>query len=196
MELQDAIRRRRMCRNFDERPIPDELRERLLANALRGPSAGFSQGFDLLALEGADQLGRFWSAISPDRGFEARGWPGVYRAPRVVVPLAQKDAYLERYAEPDKGWPDRDERRWPVPYWYVDTAFASMLILLTAVDLGLGALFFGLRDADALRRAFDVPADRDPIGAVALGYPAPDRPSASLRRGRRPAEQVVHRGRW
>jgi nitroreductase len=196
MELQDAIRRRRMCRNFDARPIPEELRERLLANALRGPSAGFSQGVDLLALEGADQLGRFWAAVSPDRGFEARGWPGVYRAPLVIVPLADKAAYLDRYAEPDKGWADRDERRWPVPYWYVDSAFAAMLILLTAVDLGLGALFFGLRDPEALRQAFGVPVDRDPIGALALGYPAPDRPSRSLRRGRRPAEQVVHRGHW
>jgi nitroreductase len=196
MELQDAIRRRRMCRNFDARPIPEELRERLLANALRGPSAGFSQGVDLLALEGADQLGRFWAAVSPDRGFEARGWPGVYRAPLVIVPLADKAAYLDRYAEPDKGWADRDERRWPVPYWYVDSAFAAMLILLTAVDLGLGALFFGLRDPEALRQAFGVPVDRDPIGALALGYPAPDRPSRSLRRGRAPAEQVVHRGHW
>jgi nitroreductase len=185
-----------MCRNFDGRPIPGELRERLLANALRGPSAGFSQGFDLLALEGADQLERFWSAVSPDRGFEARGWPGVYRAPLVIVPLAHKGAYLDRYAEPDKGWEDRDERRWPVPWWYVDTAFAAMLVLLTAVDLGLGALFFGLRDPDALRQAFGVPEDRDPIGAVALGYAAPDRPSKSLRRGRRPVEQVVHRGHW
>src|SRR5256885_1416548 len=84
--------------------VSGALREQLLANAVRGPSAGFAQGFDLLVVEGPDQLGRFWSAISPDRAFEARGWPGVYRAPLVVVPLADKAAYLERYAEPDKGW--------------------------------------------------------------------------------------------
>ena len=196
MELQDAIRRRRMVRSFEERPIPPALRERLLANALRGPSAGFTQGFDLLVLEGPEELERFWDAISSDRGFAARGWPGVYRAPLVVVPLAHKGAYLARYAEPDKGWTDRGEERWPVPFWYVDAAFATMLLLLTAVDLGLGALFFGLRDPAALRSAFGVPADREPIGAIALGYPAPDRPSASLKRGRRPLEEVVHRGGW
>src|SRR3712207_6969015 len=37
------------------------------------------------------------------------------RAPLLVVVLSSKDAYLDRYAEPDKGWTDRDETRWAVP---------------------------------------------------------------------------------
>ena len=71
-----------------------------------------------------------------------------------------------------------------------------MLVLLTAVDEGLGALFFGFEDPAAFKAAFGVPDAYDPIGAIAIGYPAPDRPSASLRRGRRPASQVIHRGGW
>ncbi|HEY3080116.1 MAG TPA: nitroreductase family protein [Chloroflexota bacterium] len=196
MQFQDVVRRRRMVRNFEERPVPPETLELILANAQRGPSAGFTQGLDLLVLVGPGQTGRFWAAVSPDRGFEGRGWPGVYRAPVVVVPLAHRQAYLDRYAEPDKGWTDRDGARWPVPYWYVDAAFATMLALLSAVDAGLGALFFGIREPAAFRAAFGVPDDREPIGAIALGYPAPDRPSRSLRRGRRPSESVVHRGGW
>jgi hypothetical protein len=31
------------------------------------------------------------------------------RAPLVIVPLACKDVYLDRYARPDKGFTDRDE---------------------------------------------------------------------------------------
>jgi nitroreductase len=196
VQFQDVVRRRRMVRNFEPRPIPVDLRETLLANAQRGPSAGFTQGVDLLVLEGAAELERLWGAISPDRGFELRGWPGVYNAPLVIVPFANRTAYLERYAEADKGWVDRAEARWPVPFWHVDAAYAAMLVLLTAVDLGLGALFFGVRDHDALRSAFGVPPDREPIGAIALGYPAADRASGSLRRGRRPPEEVVHRGGW
>ena len=46
------------------------------------------------------------------------------RAPLLIVPLSNKDAYLDRYAEPDKGWTDRDESRWPVPYWDVDAGMA------------------------------------------------------------------------
>ena len=196
MEFQEVVRRRRMMRSFSPVPVPPEARERILANALRGPSAGFTQGTELLVLEGEEQLARFWAAVSPDRGFERSGWPGVYRAPLVLVPFAHKDAYLDRYAEPDKGWRDRDEARWPAPFWHVDAAFGAMLALLTVVDLGLGALFFGVRDPAALRAAFGVPDGLDPIGAIAIGYPAPDRPSSSLKRGRRAIDEVVHRGEW
>jgi nitroreductase len=196
MEFQDVVRRRRMVRNFEDRPLPPGVLDRILDNALRGPSAGFSQGFELVVFEGAAQTGRFWAAVSPERGFERAGWPGVYRAPVVIVPLAHKQAYLDRYAEPDKGWTDRDEARWPVPYWYIDTGFAALLMLLTAVDAGLGALFFGIADAAAFRAAFGVPEAFEPIGAIALGYAAPARPSGSLRRGRRPRGRVVHHGGW
>lgn len=196
MDFQQVVRARRMVRNFEDRPIPAEATARILANMQRGPSAGFSQGFEFLVLEGPEQTARFWAAVSPDRRWEAMGWPGVYNAPLVIVPLSHKQAYLDRYAADDKGWADRDERRWPVPYWDIDTGFAALLALLTAVDVGLGALFFGITDHDALRSAFGVPQAYTPIGAICIGYPAPDRPSASLKRGRRAATDVIHRGQW
>ena len=119
-------------------------------------------------------------------------------APVVIVPLAHKDAYLDRYAEPDKGWTDRDEARWPVPYWHVDTGMAALLILQTAVDEGLGACFFGIpgEHVDAFREAFGVPADHVPVGAITVGHRTDD-PGArgsAARRERR--TDVVHRGRW
>jgi nitroreductase len=119
-------------------------------------------------------------------------------APVLVVCLSDKDAYLDRYAARDKGWTDRDEARWPVPYWDVDTGMAALLVLLTAVDAGLGGCFFGVPPErfDALRAAFDIPAGRTPVGVVSVGYPAPDRRSPSLRRGRRPLAEVAHEGRF
>ena len=127
------------------------------------------------------------------------GWlTGMRRAPLLVVPHGSRDAYLDRYAEPDKGRTDRDEARWPVPYWYVDAGFASLLMLLGAVDAGLGGCFFGIpaERIGTYRDAFDVPPEYTPIGAIAVGYPAPDRRSPSLRRGRRPVTEVAHWGRW
>ena len=120
-------------------------------------------------------------------------------APVVIVPLAHKDAYLDRYAEPDKGWTDRDEARWPVPYWHVDTGMAALLILQTAVDEGLGACFFGIpgEHVDAL-----------PRGVRGARRPHPDRRDhrraprrvhglAAARAARRERRtDVVHRGRW
>ena len=123
---------------------------------------------------------------------------GMMRAPVIIVPCSNRFAYLSRYAEPDKGWTDRDEAHWPVPYWHIDTGFAALLMLLTVVDEGLGACFFGVppERIPPFRAAFGVPADYMPIGAVSVGYRAPDRRSPSLRRGHRPVEDVVHRGSW
>jgi nitroreductase len=85
-----------------------------------------------------------------------------------------------------------------VPYWFVDTGFAALLLLLGAVDAGLGACFLGnFRGEEALAAALGVPDDRRYAGTVLLGEPGgDDPPSASLARGRRRAEDVVHRGRW
>ncbi len=141
---------------------------------------------------------RFWAATTTP-GTPSDSWlGGMSRAPLLLVPHASRDAYLDRYAEPDKGWTDRDEARWPVPYWYVDAGFASLLILLGAVDEGLGACFFGIPPEflATYRGAFDVPDEYTPVGAITVGYPASDRRSPSLRRGRRPVSEVSHWGRW
>lgn len=195
MEFQDVVRKRRMVRNFDDRPILPDVRDRILNNALRAPSAGFSQGWAFLTFEGAEETGAFWDVTFPSDRSSFR-WPGLFRAPLIVVPLSSMDDYLDRYAEADKGWTDRDPGRWPVPFWHIDTGMASLLMLLTVVDAGLGALFFGIFDPQAFGEAFGVPPTHTPIGAIAIGYPAPDEPSPSLRRGRRPLTEVLHRGRW
>lgn len=199
MEFVEVVRRRRMVRNYDPaRPVPPEVVRRLLEHAIRAPSAGFTQGWGFLVLQEPDDLARFWVAASPGGSGRERWLTGMRRAPLIVVPHANRAAYLARYAEADKGWVDRSTERWPVPYWHIDAGFAALLMLLTAVDEGLGACFFGIpaQRMAAYREAFEVPEEFDPIGAITIGYRAPDHRSASLRRGRRPVEQVVHWGRW
>lgn len=190
-----------MTRAFDPRPVPSEIVDRVLTTGLRGPSAGFTQGFDLVVLEGPEQTARFWDVTLPASRRPAFPWPGLLDAPVIVVPLADAGAYVARYAQPDKARSGlgAGEDAWPVPYWLVDTAFASMLMLLSAVDEDLGALFFGIfRNERELMAALGVPEGLRPVGAIALGYPAGsgDRPSHSVARGRRPFDEVVHRGGW
>jgi nitroreductase len=188
-----------MVRDYDpDRTVPPEVRERLLEHAIRAPSAGFSQGWAFLVLDSADERERFWTATAGD-GEPDRWLARMRRAPLLIVPLSHKAAYLDRYAEPDKGWSDRDERRWPVPYWDIDTGMAALLMLLTAVDEGLGACFFGIppERITPFREAFGVPAEYRPIGCISVGYEGKDdRRSPSLRRGRRAVAEVVHRGHW
>ncbi|TWF76152.1 nitroreductase [Pseudonocardia hierapolitana] len=199
VEFAEVVRRRRMIRDYDpDRPVPPQVRERLLEHAIRAPSAGFSQGWAFLVLESPDERARFWAATVDD-GEPDRWLVRMRRAPLLIVPLSHKAAYLDRYAEPDKGWADRDEARWPVPYWDIDTGMAALLMLLTAVDEGLGACFFGIPPGriDPFRREFGVPEEYRPIGCVSVGYEGGhDRRSPSLRRGRRGVTEVVHRGHW
>jgi nitroreductase len=197
MEFQDVVRKRKMVRSFQDRPIDAAVVERIIANAQRAPSAGFSQGWGFLILDGKDETRRYWDALWPADARAGWSWPDLFNAPLLVVCLSNKMAYLRRYAEADKGWTDMDERRWPVPYWDIDTGMAALLMLLTAVDAGLGAVFFGVRDQAKLRETFGVPAEYTAIGVIAFGHPrSADRPSPSLRRGHRSAEDVVRRGRW
>jgi nitroreductase len=185
-----------MVRSYDEqRPVPAEVVERLLNAAVRAPSAGFSQGWSFLVLDTPEDIARFRDAATPDTEPE-RWFAAQVRAPLIIVPHANKDAYLDRYAAADKGHTDRSDAWWPAPYWDIDTGFASLLILLTAVDEGLGACFFGIpvERIDHYREAFDVPQQFKPIGAISIGYS--DEPPGDFSDRRRPLTEVVHRGRW
>ena len=199
MEFQDVVRRRRMVRSYTDDPVDPAVVDRALRNAVRAPSAGFSQGWAFLVLDTPEDVRRLWAA-STDELDDPDDWlAGMMRAPVVVIPCSSKAAYLSRYAEPDKGWTDRDEARWPKPFWDLDAAMASLLILQTVVDEGLGACFFGVvpeRDRQ-VRDAFGIPDDHDPVGVITIGHPAEGGAAGSpARRRRRPMTEVVHRGRW
>ena len=122
MEFSEVVRRRRMIRHYSSRPLDPEIIERVIANALRAPSAGFAQGWAFLALTDAADRARFWPFV-PDR---VAGTPTMQEAPLVVVALASKDAYLDHYAQPGAPWPDRSEAHWAAPYWFVDTGMAAL----------------------------------------------------------------------
>ena len=166
VEFRDVVRRRRMVRDYDpDRPVPRRGAGAAARARHAGPSAGFSQGWAFLVLETPEERDRFWARHHRREASRDDGWlTRMRRAPLLVVPLSHKPAYLDRYAEPDKGWTDRDEARWPVPYWDIDTGMAALLMLLTAVDEGLGACFFGIppRAAAGFRAAFGVPGGVHP----------------------------------
>ena len=196
MEFQEVVRRRRMIRHYSAEPLDPAVIERVLHNAIRAPSAGFSQGWAFLALTEAKDRARFWPFV-PTRVEQT---PTMQVAPLVVVPLAHKNAYLERYAEPDKGWEDRAEARWPAPYWHIDTGMAALMMLLTAVDEGLGACFFGImpEHISPFQAEFEIPPEYEPIGGITIGHRAANTPSQDSRFSarRRGVDDVVHRGGW
>jgi nitroreductase len=200
LDLDAVLRRRRMVRSFLPDPVPDATLDRVLAAALRAPSAGNTQATELVVLRGPVETARYWDVTLPAARRDGFVWPGLLTAPVLIVPFTSRQAYLDRYGEPDKARTGLESAaRWLVPYWYVDAGFTAMLMQLVAIDEGLGTLFFGIFDhAAALCAVLDVPPAFEPIGTLAVGYadPSGDRPGRSAVRPRRGIDEIVHRGGW
>jgi nitroreductase len=200
MELDVAIRRRRMCRSYSDEPLDTEVVDRLLDAARRAPSAGHSQGWSFVVLSGPEETGRFWDAVTDEEWRADPSLPSLMKAPVVIVPLCSPAVYVARYSEPDKVAHNLTSAdAWPVAYWTVDVSFGTMLLMLAVVQEGLGALFFGLQAGreEELRAAFGIPGDWQPIGAITVGRPSEDwGPRGSASRGRKPLGEIVHRGGW
>ena len=77
-------------------------------------------------------------------------------------------------------------------YSIIDGAFASMLILLSAVKEGIGAGFVGAFEDDRVSEILGLPKDVRPIGIICLGFPD-EKPR---RLHRISIEKLVHREQW
>jgi nitroreductase len=195
----EVLGRRRMCRDFTDESIGEAVLDRILGAALGAPAAGNTHGLDLVVLRGS-QTSLYWDVtLSPQRRAGFR-WPGLLKAPVLVVPYVDPQAYIERYSEADKvrSGLGVDPDNWVVPYWFVDGGAAVMAMLTAAEALGLGALLFGQFDHEsAVRVALGVPEHFRAVGTVALGHRrAHTEPSRSARRGRPEVAQHVHQGFW
>ena len=199
MEFKEAVRRRRMIRRFDQSPVPREMVDRILDIGRRAPSAGFSQGLELLVLDTPETVAEFWR-ITRDPAFPWEDDEIAVGPTVLILPLPDKSRYIERYSQPDKiEFGMDDESNWPVRFWEVDAAMAGMLILLAAVDEGLGGWYFGIVHGEQeLLGRFGVPQGLRPIGIIGLGYRGNDEnPTGSwTNRKRRPFEEQVHRNGW
>jgi nitroreductase len=199
MEFREVVGRRRMIRRFDQRPIPREVLDRILDTGRRAPSAGFSQGLELLVLDTPETVAAFWELTrDPEFGWDLED---VALGPTaIVLPLPDEARYVARYAQPDKiAFGMDDAANWPVRFWDIDAAMASMLMLLAAVDEGLGGWFFGITHGEReLLDRFGVPQSLRPIGILGFGYTANDEtPTGSwVKRRRRPFEDQIHRNGW
>lgn len=196
MEFAEAVRKRRMVRNFSPDPVAPEAIERILALAQHAPSAGFTQGQSFVVVTDAATK-RAIAGLCGEEEYVSGGFhPFISAAPVLLVACTSEAAYHQRYQEPDKIGPHGEEIVWPVPYWHMDIGCSVMVVLLAAVDEGLAAGFAGAHDLDALRALLGIPAEVTPVGVIPIGHRAADVPSPSLKRGRRSAAEFVHHERW
>lgn len=196
MEFQEAVLKRRMVRNFADQPVDQAVVDRILDLTRHAPSAGFTQGQSFIVVTDPEKK-KAVADTCEEQDYVRRGFaPFISKAPVLLIPCTSEVAYHRRYQEADKVREDGSEITWPVPYWFMDIGCAVMIALLAATDEGLVSAFAGSKDLDALRILLKIPAEVTPVGVIALGYRAPDVPSPSLKRGRKPDEEYVHRERW
>lgn len=196
MEFKKVLARRRMVRNYDPDPVEPDALQRIAAAALRAPSAGNTQGVELVVVTDPDTR-RSIADLAGEDEYVASGFdPWISKAPAHIVITVSEQAYHDRYRKPDKLSPEGTEIDWPVPYWWVDAGAALMAILLATVDEGLAAGFLGTHAMPELADALGIPSDHRPIGVVTVGNPIPDRRSSSLDLEKKGPERAIHRERW
>lgn len=200
-EFSEVVRRRRMTRSFSTEPVDPVVIDSIVELAARSPSAGKTQGWHLVMLQGPETA-HYWDLTLPPSKRDSFRWQGLLDAPVLMIALADPDAYVRRYAEPDKGRTGLGESAdaWPAPYWTIDASMAVMTLLHAAEDAGLGALFFGVFQREAeVREMLHIPDRLQVIGAIALGHPADtaaDSTGRSATRRRRPPSEIIHHTRW
>jgi len=190
VEHRRVVARRHMVRRYRPDPIDPAALERIARAALRGPTAGYSQGISLVVVTDAEHRAAV-AHLGHEEAWLARGRePWLSPAPAHLVLCVEPAAYRRRYAGPGK-----DPAALAVPWWWVDGGAALTLLLLAAVDEGLAAGFLGAHALPGLAELLGLPEGVIPLGVVTVGHPAEDGAGRAPRR-RRPDPEVLHREHW
>jgi len=201
VEFKEILKRRRMVRAYEPRPVGRETLERIVGTIRRAPSAGFSQGQRFVVVTDAERRRTIADAVGESFYVEQGFAPWISGAAALIVVCTCEDDYHDRYRQPDK-LVEGEEIEWPVPYWHADAGKATMLVLLAAIDEGLAAGVFGV-PADrmqSVRELLDLPQDLAIVEVITLGHTAADDVSDHLSsrgtRPRKPLDELVHWERW
>ena len=186
-------------RSYTDEPVDREAVERIVARGRKAPSGGFSQGVRMVVV--TDEAMRAQVAeLAREPEYVKLGFePWISKAPIHIVVGSREESYHERYRQPDKVGEDGEEVEWRVPWWWVDAGKSMMLLLLAAIDEGLGAGLFGLvgDDNDRLRELLGMPDDLEIVGVVTVGHEGPGPNSGSRKKFPwKPLDEVVRWEHW
>ncbi len=173
MDFETVAKKRRMCREYSDRDVPQKKVDRILDVASRYPSAGHTEPQEFIVVR--DQR------VKEDLARAALDQIFVAQAPLVIVVISDTRRSARRYGERGVHF-----------YSIIDGAFVAMLILLAVVDEGLGACFVAAFYDEVVQEVLDLPPHIRPIGVIPIGYCA-EGPRKFRRRSR---AQIVHRDRY
>jgi nitroreductase len=150
MDFENVIKKRKMVRKFRQnKPISDKIISKLIRNAHRAPSAGHTQVQEFIIVKDPS-IKKKLRIVAVDQEY-------VEDAPVLIIVCSNTSRSVGRY-----GIRGRDF------YSIIDGAFASMLILLTAVNEGIGVCFVGAFDDIKVSKILEIPKQVRPIGILKL----------------------------
>ncbi len=171
MDLSSLIRARRSIRAFRDAPVPEPLLRELVDLANWAPSAGNLQARDFIVVRDADTRRRLARAAEQVE---------LAQAPVVIVACTNASR-IAKY-----GQRGRDL------FMIQDAAAATENLLLAAHERGLGAVWMGSFDEEAVCEILAIPRHARPVTLVALGWPA----EAPATPERLPLSDVLHLEHW
>ena len=219
MELREAIRKRRSIRKFLAKPVSREMIENLIAEALRAPSWGNTQPWEIVAVTG-EPLEKF-----KQQNREAL-LAGKSSHPDIAMPQVWPDVYKARYSELGKSVleslgiarGDHEARLQHFAHMFglfdapaiilvtIDTELQTEYALLDAGiflhgfcllahDRGLGTCIMAtiVSYPEIVRELFSIPENKRLVMGTVLGWPDPDAPVNCFERKRGVFNEFV---RW
>jgi coenzyme F420-0:L-glutamate ligase/coenzyme F420-1:gamma-L-glutamate ligase len=171
---------RRSVRQFSADPVEPDVVEAAVAEALTAPAPHHTRPVRFVWLRDRgrrtallDRMKDKWRADltgdgRPQDSVERRVSRGqiLYDAPEVVIPFMVPDG---AHSYPDAARTDAEHTMFTVA---VGAAVQALLVALAVRGVGscwIGSTIFA---ADLVRTELDLPADWEPLGAIAIGYPA------------------------
>lgn len=183
LEIQDLLARRRSLRAIDpHRPLPPEVRDRILEAARWAPSTGNMQPWHFVAVEAPEALERARTALKPGNQI----WAG--KAPMLIVVCADPAADTDLNGQ---------------PLYLFDCGLAIENLLLQGIAEGLVTHPMAGWDEEPMREALKIPLPYRLICTIAFGYPGElsDLPEQlqqreTAERTRKPLSEIVHLNEW
>ena len=174
---------RKSVRAFEDRPIPEELKQQILEAAVQAPTAGNQQLYTILDI--TDPLLKQALSITCDNQ------PFIAKAPMVLIFCADCKKWLDAYRE--AGCTPRAPGAGDLLLAVTDAAIAAQNAVVAAESLGIGSCYIGdvMENCERQRELLHLPDYVFPAAMLVLGWPTrqqQERPKPA----RCPMEQIVH----
>ena len=169
----ETIHQRKSVRAYEDKPLPEDVRDMILKSAMRAPTAGNMMLYSII--EVSDQEAKNKLVETCDNQ------PFIAKAPLVLVFLADYQRWVDYFKVSgveqlctEKGVPMVKPEEGDLFLACCDALIAAQTAVIAAESMGVGSCYIGdiLENYEVHREMFDLPQYAIPICMVCFGYPS------------------------